>query len=302
MGFVECVPNFSEGRRTEILTRITDAARVPGVAVLGMSSDEDHNRSVLTLAGEAENVLEAAYQAARVAVGEINLRQHRGTHPRMGAVDVIPFIPLGDTPMVDCVQLAEALGQRLGNDGVPVYLYEAAARSPERRDLANVRHGEFEGLAQRMREETGRPDYGPAQPHPTAGAVAIGARNPLIAYNVYLNTQEMRVARMVARRVRGSSGGLRGVKALPMNTRKQGMVQVSMNLVNYPETSVASALEMVRREAERFGVQVVGSEFVGFVPQAALIDAAAYYLQVHHALHDVVLEDAIRRNLPRFTG
>ncbi len=288
---VECVANFSEGRRPEVVAAIVDAARGPGVHVLDVSADSDHHRCVLTLAGEGEAVAAAAWRAVAEAVARINLTQHRGTHPRMGAADVVPFVPLGDTPMAYCVALAEALGERIAAElSVPVYLYGDAARRPSRRDLAHVRRGEFEGLAARMQKPSGVPDFGPAAPHPTAGAVAVGARPALVAFNAWLSTTDEAVADAVARAVRGSSGGLVGVKALAMNTTSHGQMQVSMNLVDFRATPLPAALEMVRREAARFGVAVTETEIVGMVPLAALLASAQYYLQAHHFSVDQVLE------------
>ncbi len=291
MVLVECVANFSEGRRPEVVAAIVEAARGPEVHVLDVSADQDHHRFVLTLAGEGEAVAAAAWRAVAAAVARINLTQHRGTHPRIGAADVVPFVPLGDTPMAYCVGLAESLGERIGSElGVPVFLYGDAARRPMRRDLARVRRGEFEGLTARMREPSGAPDFGPAVPHPTAGAVAVGARPALVAFNAWLSTGDWAVAHAVARAVRGSSGGLVGVKALAMDTATHGQMQVSMNLVDFRATPLPAALEMVRREAARFGVAVTETEIVGMVPLAALLAAAQYYLQAHRFSTGQVLE------------
>lgn len=294
---VECVPNFSEGRRPEVLEALVRAAQQDGVHVLGLSSDAEHHRSVLTLAGEGEQVLEAVFRACQVAVERIDLRGPRGTHPRMGAVDVIPFVPLGDTPMSYCVGLARSLGQRLGQDlGVPVILYEQAASAAHRRNLAMVRKGEFEGLGERLSDPRWAPDFGPPVPHPTAGAVAVGARPALIAFNVYLSTKDMAVADQVAKACRASGGGLTGVKALPMETLARGGVQVSMNLTDFRRTPMPLALEMVRREADRFGVRVTGTEVVGFVPLEALLFSARYYLQAHDLTAAQVLELALLKD------
>ena len=288
---VECVPNFSEGRRVEILEAIAAAAARPGVRVLGLSHDPDHNRGVLTLAGEADAVAEAVIRSAAVAVDRIDLNTHSGTHPRMGAVDVIPFVPLGSTPMGAAADLARRVGRRLADDlGLPVYLYGHAAVRSERRNLAAVRRGQFEGLAARMATAGGVPDFGPAVPHPTAGAVAVGARPALIAFNVWLKTDDASVAEAVARAVRGSSGGLVGVRALGMDIKSRGMVQVSMNLTDWRRTPVHQALEMVRREAARWGVMVAGTEFVGYVPLGALLESARYYLQAHDLDEGTALE------------
>lgn len=290
---VECVPNFSEGRNPAVLRALADAARSVDVKLLGLSADPDHNRSVMTVAGEGPAVLESVFRASRQALALIDLRGHQGSHPRMGAVDVVPFVPLDDTPMAYCVQLAEDLGRRFGTElQLPVYLYERAARRRERVNLARVRHPEYEGLSAWMQEEAHRPDFGPDHPHPTGGASAVGARWPLIAFNAWLNTRDLDVAESVARAVRGSSGGLVGVKALAMETPSHDAypLQVSMNLVDFRRTSMAMALEMVRREAARFGVQVARTEVVGFLPLAALLDTARYYLQMPDLSAEQVLE------------
>ena len=290
---VECVPNFSEGRRPAVLQALLDAARKPRVQVLGLSADPDHNRAVMTLAGEGPDLVEALLDAARTALQLIDLRDHRGSHPRMGAVDVVPFVPIDETPMAYCVEMAHNLGEQFGSElGLPVYLYERAARSRARVNLARVRQAEFEELAVWMAEPTHRPDYGPAVPHPTGGAVAVGARPPLIAFNAWLSTRDPHVAERVARAVRGSSGGLVGVKALAMKTpsREEYPVQVSMNLVEYRRTSMPMALEMVRREAARYGAQIVRTEVVGFLPLEAVLESARYYLQLTDFSAEQVLE------------
>ncbi len=288
----ECVPNFSEGRRPEILDALRKAAEVPEVAILGMEGDPDHNRAVMTLVGPAEPLSEAVFRAMRIAVESIDLNQHRGTHPRIGAADVIPFVPWRNATMDEAVGLAHALGRRVGDElGLPVFFYGYAALSPARINLFEVRRGEFEGLAMRMSREA--PDFGPTAPHPTAGAAAIGARNVLIAFNVYLHTQNLTVARRVARAVRGTSGGLVGVKALAMDTKSRGWVQVSMNLIDYRTTSLPQALEMVRREAARYGVAVAETEVVGLMPYVALEDAVRYYLQMPGFERRRVLETAM---------
>ncbi len=275
---LECVPNFSEGRRKDIVQAIVDSSGISGVRILGMALDVDHNRSVMTAVGEAEDLAEAMFQAAAMAVKHIDLRAHQGVHPRMGAVDVIPFVPLRGATMADAVSVAKRLGHRLAEElHLPVYLYEMAATKSQHKNLADVRRGQFEGLSNKMASDP--PDYGLPYPHPSAGAVAVGARNPLIAFNVLLNTNDMEVAQKIAQSVRASTGGLAGVKALPMNTVSQARVQVSMNLVDYPKTPLPRALEMVRQEALRFGVNIFRTELVGFMPAQALVDVARYYLQ-----------------------
>lgn len=295
--WVESVPNFSEGRDTAWMVELRKRAQsVPGVSVLGLEGDIDHNRSVMTLVGPGEKVLESVFQSIEWAVRSIDLRHHRGVHPRMGAADVVPFIPLGETPMQYAVELARQLGERVARTlNVPVYLYEDAATSEARRNLAVVRRGEFEGLAARM--ATDPPDFGQQWPHPTAGATAVGARQPLIAFNVYLGTTDLPIAQRIARAVRGSSGGLVGVKALAMNTLHKGQVQVSMNLVNYPTTTLPRALEMVRMEAKRFGVAVTHTELIGFLPMSAVVDILRHYVQLEAFDASRVLEMAMAPKL-----
>ena len=294
---IECIPNFSEGRRPEVIALLRDAiATVPEVAVLDIHTDADHNRSVITFAGTPAAVVEAAFRAIATAAQHINLEEQRGAHPRIGATDVVPFVPISGSSMAECVVLAQQLGQRVGDElGIPVYLYEAAARRPERRNLAEVRRGEYEGLKNEIRTNPERqPDYGPAHLG-TAGATVIGAREPLIAYNVFLTTADVEIARKIAESVRYSSGGLAGVKALGMLV--QGQAQVSMNLVDYRRTSVARVVEMIRREAARYGVSIQRSELVGLIPQQALIDAARWYLQLDDFADDQILETRLRQHL-----
>jgi glutamate formiminotransferase/formiminotetrahydrofolate cyclodeaminase len=276
---IECVPNFSEGRRAEVIREIVAALTVPGVQVLDVHSDAGHNRAVVTLVGPPEAVLEAAFAGVAAAARLINMDEHAGEHPRIGAMDVVPFVPLRGATMDECVELARRLGQRLGDElGIPVYLYEAAATRPDRVSLADVRRGEYEGLKREVEMNPDRaPDFGPARLG-TAGATAVGARPLLIAFNVYLNTGDVEIAKRIARAVRGSSGGLPHVKALGLLVGAQA--QVSMNLTDFARTPIHQALEMVRREAARYGVAVARSELVGLSPQQALLDAAAWYLQL----------------------
>jgi glutamate formiminotransferase/formiminotetrahydrofolate cyclodeaminase len=297
MKLVECVPNFSEGRRPEVVAAIRDAiAGVDGVALLDVSSDASHNRSVITFVVPVARAVDAAFAGVRAAQELIDLNQHSGEHPRMGAADVVPFVPLEGSTMEDCVMLARTLGDRVGRElEIPVYLYERAATRPGRENLADVRRGEFEGL----REEIGRnpnrvPDYGPTRIHPTAGAVAIGARPFLVAYNVYLGpASNIEVAKAVARAVRGSSGGLRYVKALGLEV--DGQAQVSMNLVDVEKTPLFRAFDAVKMEAEAQGVAPTWSEIVGLVPETALFDAAARHLQLRNFSREMVVEHRVRR-------
>ena len=290
---IECVPNFSEGRRQEVIEAITaEIAAVMGVHVLDVASDGDHNRSVITFVGPPDGVVEAAFRAAARAVATIDLEQHRGAHPRIGAVDVIPFIPLRGATLEDCAGLARRLGQRIGDElQIPVYLYEAAATRPERTNLADVRRGEYEGLKRSLGTDPARdPDYGPARLGP-AGATAVGARAPLIAYNIYLNTGDLAVAKQVARAIRFSNGGLRYCKALGLLV--DGRAQVSINMTDFRSTPLHRAFELVRVEAARYGSVPAESEIVGLVPQDALLDAAEHYLRLNRFKRDQTLESRI---------
>jgi len=299
---IECIPNFSEGRRPEIVDAIAAAiAAVPGVHTLDRHSDADHNRSVITFAGPANGVAEAAFGAIAKAAELIDLDQHRGEHPRIGATDVVPFVPLAGATMAECIELARSLGRRVGEElGIPVYLYEAAATRPERVNLENLRRGEYEGLRSDIQTDPGRaPDFGPSRLG-KAGATVIGARTPLIAYNVYLTTGEVEIARKIARAIRHSSGGLRYLKALGLLV--EGRAQVSINFTDYTRTSLPRAMEMIRREAAGYGVAVHHSELVGLIPEAALIDAAQWYLQLDQFKPDQVLETRLYAALGQSPG
>jgi glutamate formiminotransferase len=293
----ECVPNFSEGRDPARLERIVAAGRgVPGVTVLDVERNADHNRAVVSLVGEGDALLEGVFRMVQVAAKEIDLTQHRGEHPRMGATDVVPFVPLGTATMAEAVRLAERLGERVARElSIPVYLYAAAARRPERADLARVREGQFEGLRDLIATDPTRaPDYGEPRIHPTAGAVAIGARPILIAFNAYLTTPDVSIAKKISKAVRARDGGLPQVKALGFDIAERHRAQVSMNLTDYRVTPVYRALEAVRREAQRYGVGVEESEIVGLVPEDALFDSAEYYLQLHGFDRSAVLERKVR--------
>jgi glutamate formiminotransferase len=277
---VECVPNFSEGRRQEVIDQIAESiAAVPHVHVLDVQSDADHNRTVVTFAGEPEAVEEAAFRGIEKAAELIDMDLHRGEHPRMGAADVVPFVPIKNVTMEDCVAIAQRVGERVGRElGIPVYLYERAATRPERQNLADVRRGEYEGIKKEVATRPERePDFGPRRVG-KAGATAIGARPPLIAFNVYLNSDDVEVAKAIARAVRHSSGGLRYVKAMGLLVK--GRAQVSMNLTDYRQTPVHRVVEMIRREAERYGVSVAESELIGLIPNEALVEVAEFYLQL----------------------
>lgn len=299
MPLIECVPNVSEGRRGDVVEAIVAALRAtPGVAVLDQSSDAAHNRSVLTIAGEARSLREAILALFDAAVPAIDLRTHRGEHPRLGAVDVVPFIPLEGATMQDCVALAREVGAEVAaRHKVPVFLYEEAASTPARRQLEDIRRGEFEGLTEKLLDPAWAPDFGPPEPHPSAGATVVGARMPLIAFNVNLATDRLDVARKIAAAVRHSSGGFRYVKALGVALPDRGMVQVSMNLTNYEKTPIFRVFEAVRREAARYGVTIAESEIVGLVPGQALVSAAEYFLQLGNFQPGQVLETRLRQVL-----
>jgi len=293
---VECVPNFSEGRDAAKIDAIVAAVRaVPGVALLDRESDADHNRSVLTFAGPPAAVGEAALRGVEKAVELIDLTRQQGAHPRIGAADVVPFIPIEGVTMEECVRLAERVAGEIWDKlRVPVYLYEAAARRPGRVNLENIRRGQFEALVREMGTVRERdPDVGEPVCHPTAGATAVGARKFLIAYNVNLGTADIGIARKIAKTIRYSSGGLRFVKAMGVMLASRNLAQVSMNLTDFEQTPVHVVFEAVRREAERLGVTVVGSEIVGLVPRKALEMAAAYFLRCENFRPELVLENRI---------
>lgn len=283
MPLIECVPNISEGRRLDVVQSIVDSIRrVPGARVLDVSSDASHNRSVITMVGDAPAMKAAVLTLFDRALDVIDLRSHSGEHPRLGAVDVVPFVPIAAIRMEDCVGLARDTAQAVASRyRLPVFLYDAAATSPSRRNLADIRRGEFEGLAAKLALPEWAPDFGPAVPHPSAGATVIGARMPLIAFNVNLATDRLDIAREIAIAVRQSSGGLPAVKALGLSLADRGIVQVSMNLTNCQQTSIATAFAAVKGAAERHGVRVVESEIIGLVPEAALagIDPADLLLR-----------------------
>jgi len=296
MAIIESVPNISEGIRTDVVARIADAlGAVSGVRVLDVQSDATHNRSVLTLAGDAAGLRQAIPRLVSMTMEAVDLRTHRGEHPRLGAVDVVPFIPIEGATMADCVALARDIGKDVADRlGVPVYLYEEAAQRPDRRNLEDIRRGEFEGLAAKMSSKDWAPDFGPGQPHPSAGASVIGARMPLIAYNINLNTDRVEVAKKIAAAIRHSSGGLRYVKAMGIKLEDRNLAQVSMNLTNYQKTPIFRVFEMVKREAERYGVSILESEIVGLVPSAALVSSAEFYLQLERFGSEQVLETTLR--------
>jgi glutamate formiminotransferase / 5-formyltetrahydrofolate cyclo-ligase len=295
---LECVPNFSEGRNPVTIDAIRESLSGPGVTVLDVQSDTDHNRSVFTLIGAADDLMESVFSGIKTATELVDLRRHEGAHPRVGATDVVPFVPLLNTTMEEAVAVAHRLGERVASElRVPVYFYEDATKSPERRNLEKVRGKGFEELREVIEiDETRAPDLGPRAVHPSAGAVIIGARRPLIAYNIYLGTKDVKIAQEIARTIRHSTGGLRYVKALGFEIPERGCVQVSMNLTNFSRSSMASVFEMVKQAAESHGVLVTDSEIVGMVPAAALFDAARHYLRMHDFSQDQVLEVRLLEN------
>lgn len=290
---IECIPNFSEARRPEVIDQIVAAIQsVSDVKLLDRSSDLDHNRTVLTFAGSPAGVEEAAFRAIQTAAELIDLDAHQGAHPRIGATDVVPFVPLANAAMEDCIAIAKRLGERVGSElKIPVYLYEAAATIPERANLENIRRGQYEGLKTEIESDPERkPDFGPSQ-LPKAGATVIGARAPLIAFNVYLTTDDAGIAKKIAKAVRHSSGGFRYVKGLGLLV--DGRAQVSMNLTNFRETPIARVVEFIRREAQRYGVDIHHCELVGLIPQEALVDAAVWYTQLDAFSPEQILESRL---------
>jgi glutamate formiminotransferase len=290
---VECVPNFSEGRDKAKVDAIVEAMKIPGVYLLDREMDADHNRCVITLVGEREAIQEAAIRGVGKAAELIDLTQHQGAHPRMGAADVVPFIPIDGVTLEDCVAMAKYVGGEIAKRfAIPVYLYEAAAATPERQNLENIRRGQFEGIRAEIATNPARkPDFGEAKVHPTAGATVVGARKALIAYNVFLNTADVDVAKKIAKAVRASSGGFRFVKGAGFLVR--GMAQVSMNLTDFEQTPIARVFETVKREAARYGVMPVSSEIVGLIPKAALEQAAEWFLQVENFDSSLILENRL---------
>lgn len=292
---IESVPNISEGRDHSKIEAIVASVRgTPGAVLLDVDPDADHNRTVITIVGEPASVEAAILNLVAKAVELIDLTKHKGEHPRMGAVDVIPFVPLRGVTKKECIEIARRVGQTIWDKfKVPVYLYEDAATRPERRDLANIRKGEFENFFAKIQEPEWAPDFGERIVHPTAGVSAVGVRPPLIAFNVNLGTNNLEIAQQIAKAVRGSDGGLRYVKALGFALKERGIVQVSMNLTNFEKTPIYQVFELIMCEARRWGVPVVGSEIVGLVPQAALVQVAEHFLQLEKFDHSQVLENRL---------
>ena len=297
---IECVPNVSEGRDQSTIDTIAEAVRsTADVHLLNIHSDPDHNRSVFTYVSESADAIRAAtLRLFEVAVPRIDLRIHHGAHPRAGAVDIVPFVPLEGSTMEECVAVAEATGAEIAERfHIPIYLYEHAAKHEHRRELPVIRSGGFENFPQKIHDARWVPDFGPAQVHPTAGVSVVGARVPLIAFNMQLGTDRLEVAQACARAVRGISGGLRFVRALPIELKSKGLVQVSMNLLDYRRTPIHRAFELVQSAARRYGVSVVSSEIVGLVPAEAMYEVAEWHLRISGWRHDMVLEERIRRTV-----
>ncbi len=292
---IECVPNFSEGRDLKKIDEIVAPFRArQGVKLLDYSNDEDHNRLVVTVVGEPEPLREAVLEAIGVAVRLIDLNTHKGQHPRMGAVDVVPFIPIKNVTMEEAVALSKEVAAEVAKRyELPVFLYEKSASAPYRENLAAIRKGEFEGMGEKIKQPEWQPDFGPAEKHPTAGTVAIGARMPLVAYNVNLSTPNLEIAHDIAKKIRFIGGGLRYCKAMGVELKDRGITQVSINMTDYTHTALYRAFEMVRIEARRYGVSIVGSEIIGLVPMEALIDTASYYLGLENFSMQQVLEARI---------
>ena len=281
MKWVESVPNFSEGKNVEVLEKIVKCAeQYERVWIVNWSMDKDHNRSVVTMVGEPSQVIEALFDMTKTAADLIDLRNHRGEHPRMGATDVIPLIPLKNTDYAECIEHSKQLAERIGEElKIPVYLYEKSASRPERKNLATIRKGQFEGFSEKILNEKWKPDYGPTDAiHPNAGVVAVGVREFLIAYNVNLATDNLDIANDIAKMVRYKNGGFRYVKAMGVELKEKGIVQVSMNLTNFKKTSIYRVFELIKIEAKRYGIHVLGSEIVGLVPLQAITDTMDYYL------------------------
>lgn len=279
---VECIPNFSEGQNQAVIDGLVATAKsIPGVTLLDYSSDASHNRSVFTLVGDDQSIQEAAFQLVKYASENIDMTKHHGEHPRMGATDVCPFVPIKDITTQECVEISKQVAERINRElGIPIFLYEDSATRPERQNLAKVRKGQFEGMPEKLLEEDWAPDYGDRKIHPTAGVTAVGARMPLVAFNVNLDTDNIDIAHKIAKIIRGSGGGYKYCKAIGVMLEDRHIAQVSMNMVNFEKCSLYRTFETIKFEARRYGVNVIGSEVIGLAPAKALIDVTEYYLQV----------------------
>ncbi|VDZ41377.1 glutamate formiminotransferase [Streptococcus dysgalactiae subsp. dysgalactiae] len=279
---VECIPNFSEGQNQAVIDGLVATAKsIPGVTLLDYSSDASHNRSVFTLVGDDQSIQEAAFQLIKYASENIDMTKHHGEHPRMGATDVCPFVPIKDITTAECVEISKQVAERINRElGIPIFLYEDSVTRPERQNLAKIRKGQFEGMPDKLLEEDWAPDYGDRKIHPTAGVTAVGARMPLVAFNVNLDTDNIDIANKIAKIIRGSGGGYKYCKAIGVMLEDRHIAQVSMNMVNFEKCSLYRTFETIRFEAKRYGVNIIGSEVIGLAPAKALIDVAEYYLQV----------------------
>lgn len=292
---LECVPNFSEGRDLAKIERILDTLRgKEGVKLLDYSRDEDHNRVVVTVVGEPEPLKNAIIEAIGVAVKEIDMNVHKGQHPRMGATDVVPFIPVKNVSMAEAIEISKEVAKEVAERyNLPIYLYERSASNPDRENLAKIRKGEYEGFKEKIKQPEWKPDFGPQELHPTAGATVVGARMPLVAFNVNLNTSNMDIANSIAKNIRFMNGGLRYCKAIGIELKERGIVQVSMNMTDYTKTALYRAFEMIKFEAQRYGVTIAGSEVIGLTPMEALIDTAVYYMGIENFSMNQILETRI---------
>ncbi|VGV31666.1 glutamate formiminotransferase [Streptococcus pyogenes] len=291
---VECIPNFSEGQNQAVIDGLVATAKsIPGVTLLDYSSDASHNRSVFTLVGDDQSIQEAAFQLVKYASENIDMTKHHGEHPRMGATDVCPFVPIKDITTQECVEISKQVAERINRElGIPIFLYEDSATRPERQNLAKVRKRQFEGMPEKLLEEDWAPDYGDRKIHPTAGVTAVGARMPLVAFNVNLDTDNIDIAHKIAKIIRGSGGGYKYCKAIGVMLEDRHIAQVSMNMVNFEKCSLYRTFETIKFEARRYGVNVIGSEVIGLAPAKALIDVAEYYLQVEDFdYHKQILEN-----------
>ncbi|MET3558975.1 glutamate formiminotransferase [Streptococcus rupicaprae] len=279
---VECIPNFSEARNQEVVDGLVATAKsVPGITLIDHSSDLSHNRSVFTLIGDEESIQEGAFQLVKYATEHIDMTKHTGEHPRMGATDVLPFVPIKDITTEECVEISKKVAERINKElGIPIFLYEDSATRPERQNLAKVRKGQFEGMTEKLLEEDWEPDYGDRKIHPTAGVLAVGARMPLVAFNVNLDTDNVDIANKIAKIIRGSGGGYKYCKGIGVMLEDRNIAQVSMNMVNFEKCSLYRTFETIRFEAKRYGVNIIGSEIIGLTPAKALVDVAEYYLQI----------------------
>ncbi len=289
---IECVPNFSNGRDPEVLEKIIAPFRgKENVKLLNYESDKDHNRSVVTVIGEPEELKNAVVEAVGIAAQLIDLRKHEGAHPRMGATDVVPFIPIKNATEEDCIELSKEVGKLIAEKhNIPVFLYEKAATEAHRKNLSKIRKGQFEAMGEKIKEPEWTPDFGGTDIHPSAGVTAVGCRMPLVAFNVNLDTDNLEIADKIAKKVRFIGGGLRFVKAMGVDLAERGIVQVSMNMTDYTKTALYQSYEMVKMEAKRYGVNVVGTEIVGLTPMAALMDVASYYLQIENFEFNQIIE------------